>query len=230
MDNFNDTRKEILGKMETVKFKSKMEEKEFHLMCLKRMIIAEKQLTSRLPILARKRDIFRLIDKHSLIILEGETGSGKSTQLPQMLCEYYNIFGNPAALPVLITQPRKLATRTLAERVAAEMEESVHSFVDYQASSNSAINEKAKIVFKLDRLVLDELTVDPILSKYCCLVIDEAHERTLSIDIILGLIKNLLQKRKDFKIIVTSASMDTQLFKKYFETEILKVSGRMYPV
>ena len=172
MDNFNDTRKEISEKIQKMKFKGKVDEREFYLMCLKKMIIAEKQLTSRLPILARKRDIFRLIDKHSLIILEGETGSGKSTQLPQMLCEYYDIFGNPEALPVLITQPRKLATRTLAERVAAEMEENVHGFVDYQASSNSKVNEKAKIVFKLDRLVLDELTVDPVLSKYCCLVID----------------------------------------------------------
>lgn len=204
--------------------------KNIYLMCLKRMIIAEKQLESRLPILARKRDIFRLLDKHNLIILEGETGSGKSTQLPQMLCEYYKIFENEKALPVLITQPRKLATRTLAERVAMEMEENLHGFVDYQASSNKSVNENAKIVFKLDRLVLDELTIDETLSKYCCLVIDEAHERTISIDIVLGLIKKLLERRKDFKIIVTSASMDTKLFRDYFKTEIMKVSGRMYPV
>ena len=74
-----------------------------------------------------------------------------------------------------MTQPRKLATRTLAERVATEMEESLHNFVDYQASENTTINENAKIIFKLDRLVLDELTIDPNLSRYCCLVIDEAH-------------------------------------------------------
>ena len=85
-------------------------------------------------------------------------------------------------------------------------------------------------MFKLDRLVLDELTVDPILSKYCCLVIDEAHERTISIDVILGLIKKLLKERKNFKIIVTSASMDIELFKQYYKTKILKVSGRMFPV
>ena len=96
-----------------------------------------------------------MLDKHNLIILEGETGSGKSTQLPQMLCEYYKIFENDKALPVLITQPRKLATRTLAERVALEMEENLHSFVDYQASNNKVVNKDAKIVFKLDRLVLD---------------------------------------------------------------------------
>ena len=96
-----------------------------------------------------------MLNKRDLIILEGETGSGKSTQLPQMLCEYYKIFENPKALPVLITQPRKLATRSLAERVAMEMEEQVHGFVDYQGSATATINAQAKIVFKLDRLVLD---------------------------------------------------------------------------
>ena len=110
------------------------------------------------------------------------------------------------------------------------MDEEVHGFVDYQTSSNKNVNPESKIVFKLDRLVLDELTVDPILSKYCCLVIDEAHERTISIDVILGLIKKLLKERKNFKIIVTSASMDIELFKQYYKTKILKVSGRMFPV
>lgn len=92
------------------------------------------------------------------------------------------------------------------------MGEKVGGFVDYKASVTKKINPKAKIIFKLDRLVLDELTEDDILSKYSCLVIDEAHERTISIDVILGLVKNLLKKRKDFKIIVTSASMDIHLF------------------
>ena len=110
------------------------------------------------------------------------------------------------------------------------MEEEVHNFVDYQTSLLSEPNKNAKIVFKMDRLVLDELKIDPILSKYCCLVIDEAHERTISIDVILGLIKMLLSRRKGFKVIITSASMDTELFKKYYNTKILKVSGRMFPV
>jgi HrpA-like RNA helicase len=106
-----------------------------------------------------------------------------------MLCEYYELFDNPSAKPVLVTQPRRLATRSLAERVAIEMGENVGGFVDYMASAGKRVNPKAKIVFKLDRLVLDELTEDPILSNYSCLVIDEAHERTISIDVILGLIK-----------------------------------------
>lgn len=131
---------------------------------------------------------------------------------------------------MLITQPRKLATRTLASRVASELDEDLHEFVDYQTSLVNKINEKAKIVFKLDRLVLDELKVDPLLSKYSCLVIDEAHERTISIDMILGFVKNLLEVRKQFKVIVTSASMDFKLFEEYFSTSVLRVSGRMFPV
>jgi ATP-dependent helicase HrpA len=110
------------------------------------------------------------------------------------------------------------------------MSENVGDFVDYVASAGRKANKNAKIIFKLDRIVLDELTEDPTLQKYSCLVIDEAHERTISIDVILGRIKELLTKRKDFKVIVTSASMDIQLFEKYFKTKTLKVSGRMYPV
>jgi len=98
------------------------------------------------------------------------------------------------------------------------------------ASSGKTQHPKAKIIFKLDRLVLDELVESPTLDEYSCLVIDEAHERTISIDVILGLVKDLLSKRKDFKVIITSASMEISLFEKYFNKKTLKVSGRMYPV
>lgn len=98
------------------------------------------------------------------------------------------------------------------------------------ASAGKVPSEQAKIIFKLDRLVLDEITEDPLLSKYSCLVIDEAHERTISIDVILGLVKQLLNQRKDFKVIITSASMDTPLFERYFECKTFKVSGRAYPI
>ena len=133
LENFMETRDKIKQKL-MQKFENEEEEKKKLKMFLKQMIIAEKHLESNLPILSRKREIFEKLDKFDLLILEGETGSGKSTQLPQILCEKYNIFENENALPVLITQPRKLATRTLAERVAQEMEEEVHNFVDYQTS------------------------------------------------------------------------------------------------
>lgn len=93
--------------------------------------------------------------------------------------------------------------------MALELDEKCRGFVDYMATVGKKVNPNSKIIFKLDRLVLDELAADPTLSKYSCMVIDEAHERTISIDVILGLVKKLLKQRTDFKIIVTSASMDT---------------------
>lgn len=129
-----------------------------------------------------------------------------------------------------MTQPRKLATRTLAERIASELDENVHGFVDYVSSSGKRPQRNSKIVVMLDRLLLDELERDPLLSKYHCLIIDEAHERTLSIDILIGMIKNLLRSRSDFHVIITSATLDAQLFESYFETTTFKVSGRMFPV
>lgn len=112
-------------------------------------------MESKLPIIAKKRKIFDMLRKQNLLIIEGETGSGKSTQFPQILCEFYELFDKPDAKPVLITQPRKLATRSLAERVGKEMGEGVGGFVDYVASAGKSPNPSAKIIFKLDRLVLD---------------------------------------------------------------------------
>jgi HrpA-like RNA helicase len=115
-DNFVNTRYEVAAKLEEAK-----ENKAMLKICLKKLIIAEKQLESKLPIVTKKRKIFDMLKKQNILIIEGETGSGKSTQLPQMLCEYYQLFDKSNAKPVLVTQPRKLATRSLAERVASEM-------------------------------------------------------------------------------------------------------------
>lgn len=110
------------------------------------------------------------------------------------------------------------------------MEEKIGGFVDYATSPHKPVSKTARIVFKMDALVLDEITADRLLSKYSCLIIDEAHERTISIDVILGLIKELQTKRKNFKVIVTSASLDARLFSDYFKKKVMKVSGRLYPV
>ena len=119
--------------------------------------MASKQLESQLPIIGKKRKIFEMLNnnKQNLLIIEGQTGSGKSTQFPQLLCEYYRLFDNPDAKPVLVTQPRRLATRSLAERVAKQMGQFVGDFVDYVASAGKTVKPQAKIVFKLDRIVLD---------------------------------------------------------------------------
>jgi HrpA-like RNA helicase len=134
-------------------------------MIYKQLRILRNQLGSELPIISRKRALFEKLDKENLVILEGETGSGKSTQLPQMLCEYYKIFTDPKARPIVLTQPRKLSTRSLAERIAFEMDEKLHGFVDYVSSSgkNSLPSPDCKILVKLDRLLLDEIEEDPLL-------------------------------------------------------------------
>jgi HrpA-like RNA helicase len=149
-ENFVETRDEVVMKIENNK-----EDKNLMKVCLKKLIIAEKQLESKLPIVTKKRKIFEMLKMQNLLIIEGETGSGKSTQLPQMLCEYYNLFDSRSSKPVLVTQPRRLATRTLAERVAKEMGEEVGGFVDYVASAGKKVSSAARIIFKLDRLVLD---------------------------------------------------------------------------
>jgi HrpA-like RNA helicase len=108
-ENFVETRDEVVMKIENNK-----EDKNLMKICLKKLIIAEKQLESKLPIVTKKRKIFEMLKKQNLLVIEGETGSGKSTQLPQMLCEHYNLFDSRSSKPVLVTQPRRLATRTLA--------------------------------------------------------------------------------------------------------------------
>lgn len=118
--------------------------------------------------------------------------------------------------------------------MAFEMGERIGKFVDFKTSMDREVSPEAKIIFKLDRLILDELaelSEEAFLSKYSALVIDEAHERTISIDVILGLAKKLVQRRSDFRVIITSASMDVELFEKYFQgIKALKVSGRLYEV
>jgi len=123
LENFKSVKYDVENELRDIKFKREKTHQHFESMnlALRRLIFAKKQLDSDLPILGKKQEIFDLLDKNNLIILEGETGSGKSTQLPQILCEYYKLFENPKALPVLVTQPRKIATRSLAERVAEEL-------------------------------------------------------------------------------------------------------------
>jgi len=179
-----------------------------------------------LPITAHKDTIIDSIIRHQVVVIAGDTGSGKTTQLPKMCLE---------ALPdndLLIgcTQPRRIAASTVAARVADELGEEGDS-VGYKIRFHDFTTPTTKIKFMTDGVLLAETRHDRLLSRYGIIIIDEAHERSLNIDFLLGYIKQLLQRRKDLKVIITSATIDTDAFAKHFNSApVITVSGRTYPV
>lgn len=179
-----------------------------------------------LPITKHKDSIIESIKRHQIVVIAGDTGSGKTTQLPKMCLE---------ALPdneLLIgcTQPRRIAASTVASRVAEELGESGDT-VGYKIRFHDYTTPATKIKFMTDGVLLAETRHDQFLSKYGVIIVDEAHERSLNIDFLLGYLKQLIQRRKDLKIIITSATIDTEAFSKHFNNApIIKVSGRTYPV
>ena len=197
----------------------------------------KKRFTSGLPIYSKKDQIISEIDKNIFTVIIGETGSGKSTQLSQYISDY-NIMGrikNPklAKKKVLITQPRKLATKSLSIRVSQEMDYVVNTKVVCKVNFSDIKRDynNAEIVYVIDRILVEELIKDPNLDEYSHIIIDEAHERNLYTDIILGLIKETTNKREDLKIIVTSATIDVDMFSKFFfNCPIIHIKGRVFPV
>ena len=181
-----------------------------------------------LPIYARRQEIIQSILSHQVIIVIGETGSGKSTQLVQYLFDAG--FANDGCI-IACTQPRKVAAVTLADHVSTEMCCSRGTIVAHRVSTSSKIKKETKIVYLTDHSLLNECIKDQQFSRYSCLVIDEAHERSLHTDILLAFIKRCLPLRPDLKVIITSATIDPQLFVSYFGScPIVKVSGRTFPV
>ncbi|MBL9115412.1 MAG: ATP-dependent RNA helicase HrpA [Verrucomicrobiaceae bacterium] len=180
-----------------------------------------------LPITARREDILAAIRAHPVVILAGETGSGKTTQLPKMCLE---------ALPDLrgqigCTQPRRVAAMSVSRRVAEELGVAWGREVGCKMRFNDDTSRETKIKFMTDGILLAEIQGDPMLRSYSALIIDEAHERSLNIDFLLGYLQTLVKRRPDLKLIVTSATIDTQAFSKAFgNAPILEVSGRTYPV
>jgi ATP-dependent helicase HrpA len=178
-----------------------------------------------LPISARKQDITDSIRQNQVIVISGDTGSGKTTQLPKMCLE---ILGNSDLL-IGCTQPRRIAATSVAERVADELEN--REVVGYKIRFHDHTTEKTRIKFMTDGVLLAESRHDPLLSRYGVIIIDEAHERNLNIDFLLGYIKNLLNRRRDLKIIISSATIDTRLFATHFgNAPVISVSGRAHPV
>jgi ATP-dependent helicase HrpA len=165
-----------------------------------------------LPIAAHADDIAGLIRKHQVVVVAGETGSGKTTQLPKLCL----LAGRGAAGMVGCTQPRRIAARSVARRVAEELQVPLGGTVGYQVRFNDNVGESTAIKFMTDGILLAEIQADRWLSKYDTIIVDEAHERSLNIDFLLGYLKQLLPKRPDLKLIVTSATIDTERFAAHF--------------
>ena len=180
-----------------------------------------------LPIAARKDDIVAAIRANQVVVIAGETGSGKTTQIPKMCLEA----GLGIEAKIGCTQPRRVAALSISRRIAEELEVDWGREVGCTIRFDDRSSPQTYIKLMTDGILLAETQGDPLLSEYNCLIIDEAHERSLNIDFLLGYLKGLLVKRNDLKLIITSATIDTQTFSRAFnDAPIIEVSGRMYPV
>ncbi|QNP41280.1 ATP-dependent RNA helicase HrpA [Lysobacter solisilvae (ex Woo and Kim 2020)] len=180
-----------------------------------------------LPIAAEAERIVELIRQHQVVVIAGETGSGKTTQLPKLCLAA----GRGTAGMIGCTQPRRIAARAVARRVAEELNTSLGGAVGYQVRFTENVGEQTAVKFMTDGILLAEIQSDRWLSQYDTILIDEAHERSLNIDFLLGYLKQLLPKRKDLKVIVTSATIDTERFAAHFgNAPVVNVEGRSYPV
>ncbi|SFF58129.1 ATP-dependent helicase HrpA [Dyella marensis] len=185
------------------------------------------RLDEALPISARADEIVELIRRHQVVVIAGETGSGKTTQLPKLCLAA----GRGEAGMIGCTQPRRLAARSVARRVAEELGTQLGDQVGFQVRFNDQVSERSLVKFMTDGILLAETQGDPWLSAYDTIIIDEAHERSLNIDFLLGYLKRLAVKRPDLKIIVTSATIDTARFAEHFgNAPVVSVEGRAYPV
>src|SRR5262245_10817489 len=186
-----------------------------------------------LPVSQRRDEIVAAIAAHQVVIVAGETGSGKTTQLPKICLE----LGRGVRGMIGHTQPRRIAARTVAERVAEELGVELGTAVGYQVRFTGRVGEQTLVKLMTDGILLAETQHDRMLNAYDTLIIDEAHERSLNIDFLLGYVKQLLPRRPDLKVIITSATIDPERFSAHFgDSErgdgapIVEVSGRTYPV
>ncbi|HEY5229724.1 MAG TPA: ATP-dependent RNA helicase HrpA, partial [Galbitalea sp.] len=177
-----------------------------------------------LPVSQRREDIARAIAENQVVIVAGATGSGKTTQLPKICLEL-------GRTSIGHTQPRRIAARTIAERIAEELGTELGGLVGYQVRFTDRVGADTRIKLMTDGILLNEIHRDRSLQKYDTIILDEAHERSLTIDFLLGYLKQLLPQRPDLKLIITSATIDPESFSKHFDgAPIIEVSGRTYPV
>ncbi|BBH71293.1 ATP-dependent helicase [Actinoplanes sp. OR16] len=185
-----------------------------------------------LPVSGRKDDIAAAIRDHQVVVIAGETGSGKTTQIPKICLE----LGRGVRGQIGHTQPRRIAARTVAERIAEELDRPLGNTVGYKVRFTDQVSDDTMIKVMTDGILLAEIQTDRMLRRYDTLIIDEAHERSLNIDFILGYLRELLPKRPDLKLVITSATIETQRFAEHFAdaagkpAPVIEVSGRTYPV
>jgi len=180
-----------------------------------------------LPVSARREDLLRAIHEHQVVIVAGETGSGKSTQLPKLCLE----LGRGVRGTIAHTQPRRLAARTIAERVAEELRVPLGGPVGYAVRFADRSSDETLVRLMTDGLLLAEIQHDRLLRRYDTIVVDEAHERSLNVDFLLGVLKRILPRRPELKLLITSATIDVERLSQHFDgAPVVEVSGRTYPV
>ncbi|WP_083291247.1 ATP-dependent RNA helicase HrpA [Corynebacterium sp. HMSC11E11] len=198
----------------------------------RRESIPEITYPASLPVSARRDDIAEAIENNQVTVIAGETGSGKTTQIPKILLD----LGRGVLGKIGHTQPRRLAARTVAERIADELGEKIGGHVGYAIRFDDKVGRDTCVKLMTDGILLAEIQRDRLLLEYDTIIIDEAHERSLNIDFLLGYLKRLLPKRPDLKVIITSATIDPERFAEHFAdadgkpAPIIEVSGRTYPV
>ncbi len=181
-----------------------------------------------LPISEHRDEIIALLKHNQVVIVCGDTGSGKTTQLPKMAMEL-GLGSNGRR--IACTQPRRLAAVTVAERVAEELGTSVGGIVGYQHRFARKVSDETRVKFMTDGVLLAETRSDPLLRAYDAIIVDEAHERTLNVDFLLGILKRILPRRRDLKVIVSSATLDSERFSEFFGgAPAISVPGRLYPI
>src|SRR6185295_10925414 len=180
-----------------------------------------------LPVSERKDEIALAVAAHQVVIVCGETGSGKTTQLPKICLE----LKRGAAGMIAHTQPRRVAARTVAARIAEELGTPLGQQVGYRVRFNDKVSDDNFLRVMTDGILLAETQTDRFLNAYDTIIIDEAHERSLNIDFLLGYVKRLLPRRPELKLLITSATIDAQRFSEHFDSApVIEVSGRVYPV
>jgi ATP-dependent helicase HrpA len=193
----------------------------------RRASVPEVSYPPQLPVSARRDDLLAAIRDHQVVVVAGETGSGKTTQLPKLCLE----LGRGVRGTIAHTQPRRLAARTVAQRIADELQVPLGAAVGYAVRFDDRGSEDTLVRVVTDGLLLAEIRRDPLLRRYDTVIVDEAHERSLNIDFLLGCLHRILPRRRDLKLIITSATIDPERFSEHFGgAPIVEVSGRTYPV